>query len=449
MPEARLRILVLSDRYPPLYEGGYEIACHALMERARARGHHVDVLTSTYGLQAPRVDGHVHRVLHRPQDLHSLARLGWAEIGDRRRARRLLRELRPDVIASWCILQLFPSLHAEIRAAGRPVVYWIQDLWIPRHLRLGGERREVWLGAGSTLVKDVVKSVVRRVLRWREPGWLQPVGLSDLALGRLIFCSRFQRTRHVEAGLPLADCRVIYNGVDLERFSPGERSTPTGSPIRLLFVGRLAPDKGAHIAIEALGHLARRGVAATLSVAGVRVHPFGYADGLPQLAAREGVLERVRFLGHVPNPDLPAVYRRHDVLLFPSEHLEGMPMTVLEAMACGVGVVASTSGGNAEFLEDGVNALTVPPPCDPARLAAAVGRLASDPALLHGLSQRGREWVSRHCDLDRVADAALEYLALVAGSTRKAAAKPAGSPTGATRPGPGGERGAPASGRNG
>src|SRR5713226_7253243 len=104
-----MRILVLTNRYPPHYTGGYEIACHAVSERLRSRGHDIVILTSNYGLQSPRVDGHVNRVLHRPQDSPKLVELGRWELADHKALSRLVKTWKPDVVYAWSMLQLFPS----------------------------------------------------------------------------------------------------------------------------------------------------------------------------------------------------------------------------------------------------------------------------------------------------------------------------------------------------
>jgi glycosyltransferase involved in cell wall biosynthesis len=405
---ATVRLLIISDRYPPFSIGGYEIACHAVSERLRARGHDVRVLTSNYGLARSRVDGHVHRVLRRPQDSSSLLRLGLWEVSDRR-SLRVFKEWRPDVIYAWCLRQLFPAVHAALRGIGAPIVYNVQDIWIPAHAEDDAERRATWLRRGSGPIKAVVKAAVRGALLRRDPGWLNPLEVGELDLRHLVFCSRFRQRQHIEGGLPLGSSVVIYNGVDLQAF----RNAPAGggARLRLLFVGRLVESKGAHTAIAAMRQLVQDGRRdVELTVAGVPAHPWAYA-----MAVRDAVRDlqnRVALREGVPHGELPSLYKAHDVLLFPSIGAEGFPVVVLEAMACGLAVVGTTTGGTAEILVDGETGLVVPPG-DPDAIAKAVTCLMADPRRRSALAAEAQSRVRERFDIEKIALETETHLAAV------------------------------------
>lgn len=410
-----MRILFLSDRYPPYYLGGYEIGCQAVVDGLRARGHETLVLASRFGVEAGSapVESHVRRPFHRPQAIASLARLALAEIGDGRRLRREIAGFRPDVVYAWCLAQLFPSVHARLKAAGVPVVYALQDLWIPPHLLGEEERRAAWLRPGSTAVKDVAKRVLRVILQRVDPCWLRPLTVSDVRLDHVVFCSEYQHRRHLAARLPLGDSVIVPNAVDVAKLDGPPRRP--GADARLLFVGRLVAEKGAHLAIDALEELRRRGWSRlTLDVAGVPSYPLDYARELEEGVARRGLHGAVRFLGFVPAERLPQVYREHDVLVFPSRHLEGFPLTLIEAMASGLVVVATTAGGNREFLLNGLNSRTLSPEADGAAIADCLAELLADPSGAEGLASAGRDWARRTCSVEHVAQETEAYLETVA-----------------------------------
>jgi glycosyltransferase involved in cell wall biosynthesis len=106
--------------------------------------------------------------------------------------------------------------------------------------------------------------------------------------------------------------------------------------------------------------------------------------------------------GALEREQLPAEYRAADVMVFPSTWPEPFGLVPIEAMACGVPVVATGVGGSAEFLVHGENCLLVEPG-DPVALAAAVRRLAGDPALRRTLVAHGLE-TARELDVERLAD---------------------------------------------
>jgi glycosyltransferase involved in cell wall biosynthesis len=234
---------------------------------------------------------------------------------------------------------------------------------------------------------------------------------------------RFERAIHVSASIertlregraPLEASRVVWQGVDLRVFSPRDardtRDARDVSPApALLYTGRLHPTKGCDLAIRALGQLRRRGVAATLTLAGRG--DVAEEARLRAVAAEEDVERHVRWLGFVPRADLPEIYRAHDVFLFPSRWAEPAGLTYLEAMACGVPVVALARGGAAELLEDGVNAIVCD---DEAGLCAGVERLIASPARTRAQIAAGLETVRRRASLAGYVEAIEEELAIAA-----------------------------------
>lgn len=153
------------------------------------------------------------------------------------------------------------------------------------------------------------------------------------------------KDRLVAWGGPEEKIRVILHGVDLEMFRPVDRCAVRSrlglsGPV-LLSVGHATPRKGHHLAIEALRGLP--GV--TLMIAG----DGGYLEPLKALAASQGVADRVRFLGHVDQEDLRDYYGAADALVLASSR-EGIANVLLESMACGTPVIATSVWGTPEVI---------------------------------------------------------------------------------------------------
>lgn len=409
-----MRTLVITNRYPPHHAGGYEIACHAVTERLHKQSHDVKVLTSNYGLNGTtNVEGNVHRLLHRPQDSPKLQELARWELADNGTLRQLVNKWQPDVIYAWCMLQLFPSLYLTLHELSVPLVFNIQDLWLPTHLDEGDRQRKAWLKSGSNPAKALAKTAIRSAYKRRDATWLRPVTIANLDLSHVIFCSSFRQKQHVASGLPLGDSRVIYNGIDLSEFK-GTPSSNGNVHLRMLFVGRLVQEKGAHTVIEAVAKLIQSGFRNfTLSIAGVPAYPLEYSESLRQIVEQNVLHQHVRFLGQVPNHDLPDVYRQHDVLVFPSICDEGLPVTLLEAMACGITVIGTTTGGSIEILSDGANSLTFPPG-DAEALRDQIARLSKDAGLRRSLASAGQALVHERFNIEKVTHQTVEYLQIVA-----------------------------------
>jgi glycosyltransferase involved in cell wall biosynthesis len=402
-----LRLLVLTDHYPPHSLGGYEVACHAVSEGLRERGHDVLVMTSNHVAASAPSPTHVRRVLHRPQDSPSLFRLAGREMADHRALSRAVAEWKPQVVSAWSLLNLFPSLHVALASLPVPVVYNLHDLWLPGHVQASERRWQAWGARGSSVPKRAVKAAARGALRVAAPFVLRPVTLDDVRVRHAVFCSRFRHEQHVVAGLAPADSRVIYNGVDLARFT-GTPRRPAGAP-RLLFVGRLVKEKGLDTVIEAIARLDRQVSGITLTVAGVPSYPHDYTDSLRQAVRERGLNARVRFVDPVPNEQMPALYAEHDVLVFPSIGPEGFPVTLLEAAACGLAIVGSLTGGTGEFLEDRMTGLTFPAG-DARALATCLEELQASPALVEQLASAAQARVRERFDIHRIVDQTAAYL---------------------------------------
>ncbi|GHC67818.1 glycosyltransferase [Streptomyces cinnamoneus] len=206
-------------------------------------------------------------------------------------------------------------------------------------------------------------------------------------------------------GIAADRCSVVPCGVDTAHFAargrialtPGRRARH-----RLLTVGRLVPRKGVDLALQALRALPD----AELVVAGGPP-----ADGLAgdaeavrllTLARRLRVADRLVLLGCVPHADMPALLRSADVVLCTPVY-EPFGIVPLEAMACGVPVVATDVGGHRDTVADGETGVLVPPGL-PGPLAEAVRALLDSPGRLESYGRAGRMRVVTHFTWDRVAD---------------------------------------------
>ena len=174
-------------------------------------------------------------------------------------------------------------------------------------------------------------------------------------------------------GVPRSRTVLIPSGVNTERFRPDGPAEPRGSHPRILTVGRLVERKGFEDVIRALPAVPD---AELVVVGGAPDGQDPYADRLLDLADRCRVADRVRLAGAVPAADMPRWYRSADVLAA-APWYEPFGLTPLEAMACGVPVVATAVGGLTDTVVDGITGDLVPPR-DPRALGVALRRLLTN-----------------------------------------------------------------------
>ncbi|MGI8803961.1 MAG: glycosyltransferase family 4 protein [Solirubrobacteraceae bacterium] len=381
-----MRILCVGSMYPPHHLGGYELVWEAAVAQLTARGHVVRVLCSDHRETAvsasqmaagdPAAD--VHRELRWYWRDHAFPHLGPREILELERANaatfdRHLDAFAPDVVAWWAMGGMSLSLIERARRRRLPAVAFVNDDWL-----IYGPRVDAWTRLAARLP--------RRLLE-RATGL--PACFAPAAAGRMVFASEaIRRTAGERWSLPPNE--VAYGGID-PVFLAAEQA-PDDWSWRLLYVGRIDPRKGVATLLAALPTLPPQ---ATVRIVGGGEQR--HLRELRELAHRLGVADRVDFAGQLDRSALPAVYAGGDAVVFPVLWAEPWGLVPLEAMASGRPVLATGTGGSAEYLRDGENCLLFEPG-DAAGLADRLGLLAADPTLRARLREHGRATARANTD---------------------------------------------------
>lgn len=197
--------------------------------------------------------------------------------------------------------------------------------------------------------------------------------------------------------------RYVPNGVGEEFFT--ERTYAAHSPLRLLYVGTWIDRKGIYYLAESFGLLVQAGLPVALTVAGC-----GGSEAEVKSSFAPAVGDRVKVIPFVPRAQMPSLYAEHDIFVFPSL-VEGMPLTLLEAMASAMPVVTTTSSGMADVVEDDFNGLLVPP-ADTRELTRAIRRLCESADLRCRLGHEAQTAMRRYT-WERVTEK-LEHLLMLA-----------------------------------
>ncbi|WP_059010410.1 glycosyltransferase family 4 protein [Streptomyces specialis] len=340
-------ILQITPYYPP-HLGGLERVVESLAAGLGRRHHDVRVLTTTIGADgAPPLarDGEVTVRRHRSVEFAHTP-LAPGLLGS------LLRAPRTAVLHLHCAHAVLPELVALTARLRR------QRFILHFHLDVDAS------GPLGMLLPPYKKHVFGRVLRAAAA----VVVLTDAQ-------AAFVRDTY---RVPADRVFVVPNGVDRRYFMPVREPAGGDRPTRLLYVGRLSPQKNVGRLLEAMS-LVTRPVALTVVGDGEqRAHLERQTAGLG--------LDNVTFAGQRLGPDLIAAYADADAFVLPSDK-EGMPLVVLEAMAAALPIVATDVPGNAELI-GGTGLLAAP---EPRALAAAVDRIAEDPALRLRLARNSAE----------------------------------------------------------
>jgi glycosyltransferase involved in cell wall biosynthesis len=205
----------------------------------------------------------------------------------------------------------------------------------------------------------------------------------------------------VRLGRARSRISVIPCGVDLQRFSPRGWKAQRSDRSRIVSVGRMVPRKGFDILIEAMTAIPD---AELLIVGGPDVSALAddpEASRLLALIDDLRVADRVRLRGSVSRAEMPAVLRSADVVAC-TPWYEPFGIVPVEAMACGVPVLAAAVGGMLDTVVDGVTGVLVPPR-DPQACSAALNAMLADPARLVEWGAAGRSRAEARYSWDRIA----------------------------------------------
>jgi glycosyltransferase involved in cell wall biosynthesis len=216
----------------------------------------------------------------------------------------------------------------------------------------------------------------------------------DLA-DTILVGSRFVRESFIEQGIEPSRLVTVPYGADLQRFQPATQPRPAGAPFRVLFVGQIGERKGVSHLLKAYQAFAKPDT---------RLQLVGdFVAGSEVYAPYRSLFEHTP---NVPQARLAELLRAADVFVLPTL-VEGMPMVVIEAMACGLPVIVTAHGPD-EVVRDGVDGCIVPP-CDATAIAAALERLYADRELR---LQMGRNALRRasHWTWERYAQRAADVV---------------------------------------
>jgi len=390
-----MKILVASNFFPPHFVGGAEIVAFQQAQALAARGHDVRVFAGDarrnqpgYAINDDVYEGlPVRRVALSQQDFqlggNDVAHLQVDALFD-----QWLDTWRPDVIHAHHLLGLSLGLIRVAHARGVPVYLTLHDHWgfcinSTRITRAGQLCQDAsrcaadccdFITDGDT---SLPLSLRQDYIRWQ----LQ-------AVTGFIVPSRYLAQAYQDAGLPAERVHLVPNGIALQRFACRTSVTPArvaDTRLRILFIGYMGPHKGVPQLVQALARLP-----------GQRIHVdfVGAGHALPeyrQALAATAPAVSAKFWGRLPNADVVHRLAQADVLVLPSVCPENQPVSITEAMACGLPVVASRIGGIPELVQHQVTGLLAAPG-DVDALAACLQHYVDHPAKLaeHGAAAQAR-----------------------------------------------------------
>ena len=397
---AALRVMIVTDQYQPMV-GGVPTVTEELARGLAERGHAVAVIapgTSVRGgSQAGRQSPGQFAVDYRgslPWPWYEGQRLGLLPPSA---AGQAIGEFAPDVLHLHSPLTLGLAARRAAHRRSVPVIY--TNHYLPLNVWPAMART----AAGASPGTGTPGAAARLGSRARDAAFYGFIAgfanRCDHVTAPTMTALRLLR----EHGLR-APSQAVSNGVDLERFSPGAADEalrsryglPADGPV-ILSVGRLSPEKRADVLVAALARLGDgdRGTSSADGAPVLVLAGTGPEDAkLRSLARHYGVASRVRFLGFVPDDDLPGLYRLADVFAIASQ-AELQSLATMAAMATGLPVVAVDAGALAELVHAGENGFLARPG-RAGHVADCLGLLCGDAGLRARMGKASARIIADH-----------------------------------------------------
>lgn len=402
-----MRILFLTNFYQIHGAGGEEQSCQQVVEGLKQRGHTTLVLTSMQDTNnVPVEEDGISRALYLEVDAtpwrHSITFFTQRKAREQHNLHcfeRVIAQFEPDVIYIWGMWNLHRSLpvFAEARYPDK-VAYRFASYWPT----LPSAHEFYWNAPGRTWYSQIPKRILRHVALTMLDHEVQSY---PLTFKHAMCVSAASRNVLVEAGMPVSTARIIYTGLELEKYLNGEQHQRVldDNSLNLLYAGRLTSTKGIDTAIDAMAKLVfdqgRPNIKLSLAGSG----SADYENHLRDRVIQAGLSDYVSFLGWVSPDEMPALLRKFDVLLMPSIWQEPFARVLLEGMVSSLVVVATPTGGTPEIVIDGENGLLFTPG-NPDDLAQKIGKLVDDSELRRKLAKAGKQTIIERFTVTRMMD---------------------------------------------
>ena len=357
-----LKILVITNLYPPQVLGGYERSIADFARLLQHRGHTVLVLTS----DTPQFSAsHVSLYPDPPVDRCLSLMGGWSSEG-----------------ASWFDHQRVVSARQQNQA----VLKHHLDHFQP-DVCLAGNLRFVQMEAESlALLLSRHVPVVHYLMNAQAD--YSPQHTPQSPLYQPITCSDCVTASLQTLGYSTATTQTIYPGADVDAFYQAE--LPPRDRLRIAYASLIAESEGADVLVEALSLLHAAGIEFTATIAGGTFQPE-FAEALKQFVESEGLQESIHFPGALSRQELIQLYKNHNVLVFPSRFEEPFGISQIEAMAAGLTLVTSGTGGAREIVEEHGKDGLIFESENPFDLADILSSLPTDLARWEAIARTGQQ----------------------------------------------------------
>lgn len=402
-----MKLLVITDSYPPHHSGGYELRAREILDGLDHRNHEILVLTSKCPRQScdlHRGEKNIFRKLHADKPTKRLMGRIYSEYLDIKFIHDAIHTFRPDLIYLFHVINLTRTIYPYLADRNIPIVFdeggkgylysslhrgpWYSFIDHKSGSKIKNRVKPIFVRVISLLSKDLLKQ-----------HWIWPANI------QVYFNSHLNRQNARNAGLAVEECPVIHSGIDekLFEYQPREKM---GKPIQILVPGRIESRKSQMDAIALLAELLRANIDARLIIVGTN-NSNSYLQEIMKKIDSLGLEGKVEVLPMVEHQTLVRFYQESDICFFTSRAQTGLSRVPLEAMACGCLLFTYGDEGSNEIVEDKETGFIVPRG-NVAQMVETIRDLCNDHEKYRRMIRNARKSVEENHTMDMYIDT-IEY----------------------------------------
>ena len=395
-----MRILILTDHYPPYIKGGAELNCALISDALKEHGHDVTILTTYYGLPKPDITTNVYRILPFVEYIYSnrfQRRIGQlflliASIKTYFLTRKVVTDIQPDVVFTWNF-----EYHSLLSS-----LFAVQDMRIPNLFSINSH----W----PVDIKREYEDEPDRLKKFYRSALIGFRKYKNLSFAGGIFVSNTVLNNCKNAGVVFDNTTVIYNGIPDQWIKTHINPFPSDNKvIRLLYVGRYEEAKGTDVAIKTVANLVNHHECKNVHLDLYGKGDSDYMKYLNDIIFQYNLSDYIDFHPQISRETLVEEYSKHDILLFTTPEFETLSNVILEAISRGVLVISSSIGATRELIEDHNTGFLVPPN-DPGKMASTVKDCIKLPEEMDRVRKQALKMVQKKFCLSKMIDSYNEYL---------------------------------------
>ncbi len=400
-----MKLLVITDSYPPHHSGGYEIRCKDVLDHLMLRSHDVEIITTMIVGGPKNESKEIFRQFHTVDVSTPLLQRVYYDYKDIKFLRQRINSFQPDIIYLWHVVNFTRAIFPYLSDTNIPIVYDEGG----NGLILAFKNHGFWYSMIERKSNFPIRNKIKKILaivvsrlsgNLIKMNWVWPVI-------NAYFNSNSVLEDAKKSGVPLNLMKTIHSGIDISRF-PFQSRDACQTPVRIIVPGRIERSKGMRDAILLVQSLIRNNIPTKCTIVG-KIGSKIYYDELCRLVSDFGLNHSIEFLPMLDQTALAKLYQKSDICFFPSYRKYGLSRIPLEAMSSGCLVLSYGNEGSNEIILSNETGFIIPDENIDSVLSI-IDNLIREPDQFKRIIESARLTIEKTYSMERYIDSVEDFL---------------------------------------